>query len=345
MSAESAIGGTGDAPPEVHGGRAGRLASVLHLSEPTLEKIHLARKKISSIWSIYRGNLLGMSGLAILLFFVILAVFSPQVMGVMAFISDIAGHPWDLVYEPFDRRVEDEVYGEPSWEHWMGTDQLRRDILARTVYGTRVSLEIGLVATAVSMGLGTLAGLLSGYWGGWRDEVLMRITDVFLVLPWLVLMIVLASLLPGGPSVWKVIMVIGITGWSSTARIVRAQVLSLKERTFVERARAIGSGDMHIVTRHIFPNVFPLVFANSILTVAISILSESTLSFVGLGPPPNRVVTWGNVLNEAYNSNAILNDLHLWIIIPGLCIVALVLAFTFIGYALDEIFNPKLRKR
>ena len=173
----------------------------------------------------------------------------------------------------------------------------------------------------------------------------MRITDVFLVLPWLVLMIVFAAVLPGGASVTKVIFVIGITGWSSTARIVRAQVFSLKERSFIERARAIGAGDYYIVRKHIFPNVFPLVFANSILTVALSILSESTLSYIGLGPMPNEVVTWGNMLQDADDGKAILNELYMWIIIPGMCIVFLVLAFTFIGYALDEIYNPKLRKR
>ncbi|OGS41915.1 MAG: hypothetical protein A3K67_01540 [Euryarchaeota archaeon RBG_16_62_10] len=315
------------------------------MPETRAEKLRLTAKKARETWRIYRGNWLGMVGLSMLSFFVMLAVFAPQAMLIMSLISDFAGHPWESVYTPYERRLTNAVFEDPSWEHWMGTDHLRRDILARTVYGTRVSLEIGVVATVVSMGLGTVVGLLSGYWGGWRDEVLMRITDVFLVLPWLVLMIVLASLLPGGPSVWKVVFVIGITGWSSTARIVRAQVLSLKERAFVERARAIGSNDGHIVRRHIFPNVFPLVFANSILTVAISILSESTLSFVGLGPPPNKVVTWGNVLNEAYNRNAMVNEQYLWIIVPGLCIVAIVLAFTFIGYALDEIFNPKLRKR
>jgi peptide/nickel transport system permease protein len=122
-------------------------------------------------------------------------------------------------------------------------------------------------------------------------------------------------------------------------------VLSLKERGFVERAKAIGSNDLHIVREHIFPNVFPLVFANTILTVAMSILSESTLSYISLGPPPTKVVTWGNILYSASERTAIGNGLYWWIIVPGLCIVFVVLAFTFIGYAFDEIFNPKLRKR
>ncbi len=310
------------------------------LSEPTIEKFKLSRKKASQIWRIYRKNWMGMLGLSILIGFIVMAVFSPQIMWVLSIIGG-----WDHAYEPFERVTTTRLVNPPSPEHWLGTDIRGYDILTRVIYGSQVSLEIGLVATLVSMGLGTAVGLLSGFWGGWRDEVLMRVTDVFLVLPWLVLMIVLAAVLPGGASVGKVIFVIGITGWSSTARIVRAQVFSLKERAFIERARAIGANDYYIVRKHIFPNVFPLVFANSILTVALSILSESTLSYIGLGPLPNEVVTWGNMLQDADDGQAIHNGLYMWILVPGLCIVMLVLAFTFIGYALDEIFNPKLRKR
>ena len=284
-----------------------------------------------------------MLGLGILAFFVVLALFAGQVMVLLSWIAAATGHPWDSPYGPFE--ISGGVMQPPSPEHWLGTDATGWDILSRVIYGSRVSLEIGLMAAAASMGLGTLVGLLSGFWGGWKDEVLMRVTDVFLVLPWLALMIVLATVLPGGQSVAKVIFVISITGWSYTARIVRAQVLSLKERGFVERARAIGSGDLHIVRRHIFPNVFPLVFANAIITVALSILSESTLSYIALGPPQLSVVTWGNILYNASIRNAMGNGLYWWIIVPGLCIVFVVLAFTFIGYALDEIFNPKLRKR
>ena len=310
------------------------------LSQPAREKLRLLRKKSLGTWRIFRKNRMGMLGLTILVCFVVMAIFASQVMWV---ISHIAG--WDRVYGPFDRVAPVGQGIPPSKSHPLGTDIRGYDILARTIYGSRVSLLVGLVATVVSMGLGTMIGLFSGYWGGWRDEVLMRVTDVFLVLPWLVLMIVLATLLPGGPSVSKVVFVIGITGWSATTRMVRAQVMSLKERSFVERAQAAGAGDSYIVRKHIFPNVFPLVFANSIITVALSILSESTLSFIRLGPDPTRVVTWGNMLEDASNGQAILNGLYLWILVPGLCIVLVVLAFTFIGYALDEIFNPKLRRR
>lgn len=305
-----------------------------------MEKAGLFKKKTIQTARIFRGNRMGMLGFLILAAFLVMAVFPAQIMWVLSLIGG-----WEFPYGPFDEVATVGMGLPPSPEHWLGTDLRGNDILARTIYGSRVTLAVGMVATAVSMGLGALVGLLGGFWGGWRDEVLMRITDVFLVLPWLVLMIVLAAVLPGGSSVGKVTLVIGITGWSSTARIVRAQVLSIKKRAFIERARAVGSGDLYIVRRHVFPNVFPLVFANSILTVALSILSESTLSFIGLGPDATKVVTWGNMLDDATKGHAIMNDLMWWVVVPGMCIVLVVLGFTFVGYALDEIFNPKLRKR
>lgn len=305
-----------------------------------MERLSLLKKKSLATMKVYRRNVMGMIGFVGLLAFVIISVFAPQIMWILA---QIAG--WPSAYGPFDEVAPIGSGLGPSGEHWLGTDFRGNDILSRMIYGSRVSLFIGFVASLVSMGLGTVVGLFGGFWGGWRDEVLMRITDVFLVLPWLALMIVLATLLPGGPSVLKVVFVIGITGWSGTARMVRAQVMSLKSRTFVERAKSVGAGDYYIVRKHIFPNVFPLVFANSVLTVALSILSESTLSFIRLGPDPTKVVTWGNMLEDAMTGHAFLNGLYWWILIPGLCIVFVVLAFTLIGYALDEIFNPKLRRR
>lgn len=317
-----------------------RMKGTVSIPDPTREKLRLLSNKAKQMWRLFSSNRLGMAGLVILLSFFMMAIFAPQIMWILA---QIGG--WPYPYGPFDQVVPMGLGTEPSPEHWLGTDTRGNDVLSRVIYGSRVSLLVGMVATVVSMGLGVLVGLLSGYWGGWRDEVLMRVTDVFLVLPWLVLMIVLAALLPGGSSVMKVIIVIGITGWSGTARIVRAQVLSVKERSFIERARAIGAGDMYIVRRHVFPNVFPLVFANATLAIAIAILAESTLSFLGFGSPPTEVVTWGNMLDDASSGGAIPNGLYSWIMVPGLCIVLVVVGFTFVGYALDEIFNPKLRKR
>ena len=312
----------------------------LGVSEPAMEKLRLLMKTSSKTWRQFKSNRLGMLGLIILIAFAVMAVFSGPLMSVFAIIGG-----WEQAWGPFDVDETADKESPPTSEHWLGTDTYRQDILARAIYGSRVSLLVGLVATVVSMGLGALVGLLSGYWGGVRDDVLMRITDVFLVIPWLALMIVFAAVLPGGSSVAKVVFVIGITGWSSTARIVRAQVFSLKERAFIERARAIGADDLYIVRKHIFPNVFPLMFANAILTVALSILSESTLSYINMGPDSSNVVTWGNMLEDAEQAYAMQQGLYAWIVIPGLLIVFVVLGFTFLGYALDEIFNPKLRKR
>ncbi|MDQ1372269.1 MAG: peptide/nickel transport system permease protein, partial [Candidatus Thermoplasmatota archaeon] len=169
-----------------------------------------------------------------------------------------------------------------------------------------------------------------------------RLNDIALSIPWLVLMIIIAAFM-GSIDLTGIILVIGLTGWSGTARLVRAQVLSLRERQYIERAKAIGSDDMHIITKHILPNAFPLVFANTILTVAGSILAEATLSFLGL--EPQGVVTWGTMLSDAQESGAFTIGLHWWIVAPGLCIVVVVLGFTLLGYALDDVMNPKLRKR
>jgi peptide/nickel transport system permease protein len=169
----------------------------------------------------------------------------------------------------------------------------------------------------------------------------MRFTDWFLVIPFLPLAIVLASIL--GRSLWIIIFVIGVTSWAGTARVVRAQGLSLKTRPYVERARALGASHWHMITRHVLPNVFPLIFANTILVVAVAILSETTLSFLGLGDPLS--VSWGTILEFAFSAGAASSGNWWWLGPPGVCIVLVVLAFTMCGYALDEILNPRLRQR
>ncbi len=311
------------------------------ISETRREKLNILTKRASANWKVFSKNRFGMVGLVILIVFVVMAILPYQIV----YLCHLIGG-WESPWDPFEVAPDFDGYAHPpSDDHWLGTDGRGWDLFSRLIHGARVSLIIGFVAALVSMVLGAGVGILSAWWGGWKDAVLMRITDVFLVIPWLVLMIILVTVLPGGPSVWKVMFVIGITGWSSTARIVRAQVFSVKERAFVERARAVGAGDMHIVRRHVFPNVFPLVFANAVLTIALSILSESTLSFIGLGPQSNAVVTWGNMLEDAIQEGALHLGLYWWIIMPGLCIVFVVLGFTFVGHALDDIFNPKLRRR
>lgn len=266
----------------------------------------------------------GRVGLAIILFFVLFGVVGSALV-------------------PYDQyKGSTDIQQPSSWEHWFGTDNSGRDVFAQTVHGTAASLIVGFVAMAVSMFIGTVVGLASGYWGGWRDEVIMRINDVFLSVPWLVLMIVIASVW-GRRDLLAVIVVIGISSWSATARIVRSQVLTLKTRQFVERAKAIGSGEWHVIRKHVFPNVMPLVFANAILSVAMAILSEATLSFLKLGP--KDIETWGKILQEASNWNAASVGPYAWIIMPGLFIVLTILGFTLMGYAMDEVLNPKLKER
>ena len=270
-------------------------------------------------------NRTAMTGLILLIFFTVLAVSAP----------------WIAPYGPL-RAVKDTLPLSPaSSQHPFGTNQFDYDIYSQVIWGTQISLIVGILSAVVASVIGTAVGLVSGFVGGWIDEVIMRFNDVVLSIPWLVLMIVVAARLNYLDLV-GIILVIGLTGWSVTARVVRTQVLSLKERMFVERGRMIGSSNTHIVLRHIFPNAFPLIFANTILTVAVSILSESVLAFLNLSVKNN--VSWGRIIAEAYQHDALTIGMPEWIIIPGLCIVFLVFGFYLFGYALDEILNPRLRR-
>jgi peptide/nickel transport system permease protein len=225
--------------------------------------------------------------------------------------------------------------------HPLGTDSLGRDVYSMLMYGARASLLVGFAATLISIAVGVTIGLLSGYYGRFTDEVLMRFTDYFLVLPWFPLVIVLMTVL--GPKFEIVILVIGITSWPSTARIVRSQVLTVKERAFIERARAVGGGDFYIIRRHVFPNVLPLVFANTVLLISTAIFTEAFIDFFGLGDP--TVISWGIMLEAAYENDAFGSGAWWWTAPASLAIILCVLSFSLVGYALDDIFNPKLRRR
>ncbi len=270
-------------------------------------------------------NKLALTGTIILLFFIVVATIGPILM-------------------PFSTmefgQVED-ILLSPSSAHLFGTDDMGRDVLANLISGARISLLIGALATAISMIIGTSIGILAGYFGKGIDNLLMRFTDFFLVIPWLPLMMVLAAIL--GTSIWNIIFVIGITGWAGTARVVRSQTLSVRERQFVERTVSIGAGHKHIMFRHILPNVFPLVFANTVLVAAIAIISETTLSFLGLGDP--TMASWGMMLHYAFEGGATAAGAYWYYLPPGICVVLVVLSFMLLGYAFDEILNPKLRGR
>jgi peptide/nickel transport system permease protein len=269
----------------------------------------------------------GLVGLGVLLVIVVLALAAPL----------IASHD---NLDP-SKTLSTPVWASPGTHGPLGTDNNGRPIWDQLVYGSRISLLVGLAATVIAMVIGSVVGILAGFYGGVSSSILMRITEWFLVIPFLPLAIVLASIL--GPNVRNVIIVIGITSWPGTARVIRAQVLTLKERLYVERSRALGASNGHLMLRHIVPNVSPLILANTTLTVPVAILSETTLSFLGLGDPLRP--SWGRMLDEAFSDGAIFRNAWWWYLPPGIGIVLVVLAFTLVGHALEEVLDPRLRER
>lgn len=283
------------------------------------------RSSLRRSWRDFRAQRAGVAGLAVLAVFVLLALLAP------------------LLFSPDELKVTEAVGGvldPPSGGFPLGTDESGRSVLALVVWGTRVSLVVGVAATVISMVIGTLVGIASGHFGGWAGGSLERLTDWFLVIPFLPLAIALATVL--GSSLVNVIVVIGVTSWPGTARLVRAQTLSVEARPYLERARVLGGGHWHQMSRHVLPNVMPLVLANTTLTVAIAILSETTLSFLGLGDPFR--VSWGSMLDNAFASGAISSGAWWYLLPPGLAVVTIVLAFTLVGRALENVLDPRARE-
>lgn len=285
------------------------------------------RRALARTWGQYRRHPAGMIGLVVLALAVAMALAAP----LLAAEADLRAI----------NAVDNPRWATPSEHPPLGTDNLGRSVWAQFVWGSRISLLVGLAATAIAIVIGSLVGIVAGFFGGPAGSVLMRLTEWFLVIPFLPLAIVLAAIL--GPSVQNVILVIGITSWPATARLIRAQVLTLKERLYVERSRALGASSGHVMSRHILPNVSPLILANLTLTVPVAILSETTLSFLGLGDPTRA--SWGKMLDEAFASGALTRNAWWYYLPPGIGIMLVVLAFVLIGQALEEILDPRLRER
>jgi peptide/nickel transport system permease protein len=266
------------------------------------------------------GTWRGRFGLSVLGLFIFLAIFGEAIA------------PDDPNASSLD------VLAAPSSSHLLGTTESGSDVLSQLLTGARVSIVVGFSAAIISAVIGASVGLLSGYFGGWTDRILDALDNWFLVIPTLPLMIVLSRLL--SPSLGVLILVIGITSWAGTGRIVRSQVLTLRERAFVERARALGASHWYVLRTHIFPNALPLIFANTVIIIAIAILSEAALAFLGLGDPTR--ISWGTMLENAFNSGAPSAEAWWYVIPPGLCITTLVLAIAMIGYQFEEYVNPRL---
>ena len=285
------------------------------------------RKAIAKVWATYRSSPQGMVGLALLIVFVGLALGAPFIASSRGLDVTNTLHNPDLV--------------GPRGAFPLGTDDLGRSVWTLFIWGARISLFVGLAATIIAVALGAGVGVVAGYAGGRTEAVLMRITEFFLVIPFIPFAVVLASVLHR--SLTNIIFVIGITSWPGTARLIRAQVLSVKERLYVDRSRALGAGHWHLISRHILPNVMPLIFANLTLTVPIAILSESTLSFLGLGDPLR--ISWGLILENAFAADAVTLGAWWYYLAPGLGIILVALAFTMCGRALEEILDPRLVDR
>lgn len=283
------------------------------------------RAAVRRFWAAYRKDKMGLVGLSILLVFIAVAIYAVFADDTGLSITEATGPRLD----------------PPSLEYPFGTDDQGRSVFTLTLHGSKISLLVGLSATVITMVIGSAVGLIAGFRGGWTDQLLMRITDWGLVIPWLMLAISLASIF--GQSLFVIILVIGLTTWPSTARLVRSQTLSVRERPYVERSRALGASNWQLVSRHVLPNVMPVIMANTVLIVAIAILSETALSFLGLGDPLSK--SWGSILEDASSGGAATRGAWWWLGAPGLCIVLVVLAFTMIGFALDQIINPRLRER
>lgn len=275
-------------------------------------------------WKTFSGNRMALVGLAMLAVILLVALFASQIARYD--VTTSAGITSKDIYRP------------PSAEHWFGTDDAGKDVFSNFVFGARISLTVGFFAAFISIFIGGLMGIVAGFYGGRMENLLMRFTDVMLVIPDLPLMVVIVAMTR--PSLVNIIFVIGLLGWTTTSRIVRSQTLAVKSRKFVLRARAIGAGNMHIIGQHILPLVMPLLVVNAILVISLAILNESTLSFLGLGDP--TALSWGQMLNFAFGRGAMSAGAWWALVAPGLGIVWVVLALTLLGHGLEQVLNPRL---
>jgi len=290
------------------------------------------RASLARFWREFRRDRRGMTGLIILAIMITVALLAPVLANSRAL------NPIYATATP---------NAAPSLQYPLGTDSDGRSVLTMLIWGARNSLLVGLTATLISILIGAFVGVVAGHFGSIRaragrltDNLMMRVADWFLVVPFLPLAMVLARTI--GPSLGVIILVIGLTSWAGTARIVRAQALAVETRPYLERAKALGAGHWHQMYRHVLPNVMPLLLANTILTVAGTILAETTLSFLGLGDPIRP--TWGQMLGAAYGYGVGTGNV-LWLLAPGIAVILVVMAFTLVGHALEAVLDPKLRER
>jgi len=271
---------------------------------------------------------LGLAGLIILAFFVLLALVAP----------------WVAPHDPMEtlQRADGTMarMDPPSWRFPFGTDRMGRDILSQVIIGSRVAILVGILSAIMVVAIGTNIGLISGYYGGKIDDLLMRVADIAYGIPFLPFAVIMVALL--GPGLFNIILAIVLITWRTTARVVRSQVLTLKQRTFIDAARVAGASDLRIIYMHIAPNVLPISFVYAAISMGWAILTEASVSFLGYGDP--LLMSWGKILFNAYVAQAV-TVAWWWVTAPGIAIVLLVLSGFFVSRAYEEIINPRLRSR
>lgn len=284
----------------------------------------IVRETVGRHVSYFRSERLGQAGLAMLVFIAFLGVFG----------SSLAP------YDPGETMYDDDgplILQPPSADHLLGTNNFGQDVLSRLVVSARVSVIVGISAALIAMVIGTIIGIVSGYFGGWIDDVLMRFTDIVNAMPFIPFIIVFVVIL--GRSLEAVIISIGLIQWRSTARIIRAEILSVKERPYVEAAKASGIGHVRLMARHLLPNVLPLVLLYSAFSIGWAVLAEASLAFLGFGDP--QALSWGKMLFQVYNANAV-GSAWWWMIPPGLMLSLFVVSAFMVSRVYEKRVNPSL---
>ena len=271
-------------------------------------------------WKRFRKNQLALLGGVIVLVLFVVAMFAP----------------WISPYDPGQIEIK-RVLEEPSAKHLLGTDSLGRDVLSRMVWGSRISLLVGFVAVGIATLIGVFLGSLAGFYGRWTDNLIMRFVDIMLCFPTFFLILAVIAFLE--PSIWNIMIVIGVTGWMGVARLVRAEFLSLKERDYAVAEKALGAKNFRIIFRHILPNALAPVLVSATLGVAGAILTESALSFLGIGVQP-PTPSWGNILTAGKDNIEIAWWLSLY---PGLAILITVLGYNLLGEGIRDSIDPRLK--
>ncbi|MRR16315.1 MAG: ABC transporter permease [Deltaproteobacteria bacterium] len=274
-----------------------------------------------TFWEMFYKNKLAMTGCGIVILLFVVSILAP-------------------LLAPYDPGAIDlkNVLAPPSGNHWFGTDQLGRDVLSRMIWGARISLKVGFVATGLAILIGMVLGAVAGYYGGWIDAVIMRFVDIMLCFPAFFLILAVIAFLE--PSIWNIMIVIGLTGWMGVTRLVRADFISLRERDFVTAARSIGANDARIIFIHILPNALASILVSATLGIAGAILTESALSFLGIGVQP-PTPSWGNILTAGKDNI----DIAWWLsFYPGLAILITVVGYNLLGEGIRDASDPRLKR-